>query len=56
MLSRGVTRIGVGRADGAGGPFWAMILAAPEPPPRRTGDRPLGGGAVFFGLPIPVSP
>ncbi|MCZ8098937.1 MAG: CAP domain-containing protein [Burkholderiales bacterium] len=56
MLSRGVTRIGVGRADGAGGPFWAMILAAPEPPPRRAGDRPLGGGAVFFGLPIPLSP
>lgn len=56
MLSRSVTRIGVGRADGAGGPFWAMILAAPEPPPRRAGDRSLGGGAVFFGLPVPAAP
>ncbi len=57
MLSRGVTRIGLGRADGAGGPFWAMILAAPEPPPRRAGDSPSGGGgAVFFGLPIPLRP
>ena len=57
MLSRPMTRIGVARADGAGGPFWAMILAAPEPPPRRAADAPASGsGLIFFGLPVPLSP
>ncbi len=56
MLTRGVARIGVARADGPGGPFWAMILAAPEPPPRRAGEAFPASGVIFFGLPIPISP
>jgi uncharacterized protein YkwD len=40
MLARSATRIGLARANGAGGrPFWALILASPEPKP---GQRPPG--------------
>ncbi len=57
MLMRSATRIGLGRAEGPGGPYWTMILAAPEPPPRRAGEGPFGsGGTIFFGLPVPVRP
>ncbi|MHB2167320.1 CAP domain-containing protein [Alsobacter sp. R-9] len=58
MLMASATRIGLARADGPGGPWWAMVLAAPEPPPRAAGQGPFGGGSgvILFGLPIPVSP
>lgn len=40
MLTRSATRIGLARAKDAGGrPYWALILASPEPKP---GQRPPG--------------
>ena len=40
MLTRSATRIGLARANDAGGrPYWALILASPEPKP---GQRPPG--------------
>lgn len=48
-----VTRVGVARAEGAGKPYWALVLASPEPAQRR----PEGGSAWpygGFGIPVPV--
>ncbi|MCP8940585.1 CAP domain-containing protein [Alsobacter sp. SYSU M60028] len=53
LLSRSATRIGLARVDGAGGrPFWALILASPEPLPGRPpqGEHQWGDPPPWIGL------
>lgn len=38
MMMREAARVGLARADGPGGPYWALVIAAPEPPLPRRGE------------------
>lgn len=57
LMMREATRIGLARSEGRGGPYWALVLASPEPLPRRSeGVAPTGGLGLFIGLPTLVRP
>jgi uncharacterized protein YkwD len=40
MMMRDATRVGLARAAGPGGPFWALVIATPEPVQRPTDTAP----------------
>lgn len=40
IMMRDATRVGVARADAPGGPFWALVIATPEPVQRPSGTAP----------------
>jgi uncharacterized protein YkwD len=56
LLMRDATRIGLARSDGRGGPYWALVVASPEPSERRSEPSPAGNSRIFFGLPLPIRP
>lgn len=48
LLMRDATRVGLARVDGRGGPYWALVIAAPEPVQRPTNTAPRLGPALPF--------
>ncbi|WP_293863052.1 CAP domain-containing protein [uncultured Alsobacter sp.] len=52
LMMREATRIGLASVQGPGGPYWALVIASPEPPQRRPdAAAPAGGMGLFFGVP-----
>ena len=57
LMMRDATRIGLARSEGRGGPYWALVLASPEPLPRRSEGQALPGGiGLFIGVPTLTRP
>ena len=53
LMMREATRIGLASVQGPGGPYWALVIASPEPKPRRADEAAPGGGmGLFFGGPV----